>query len=119
MGEHRLQHEGPSQGPNAFYALRETAKQRKLKERGNIRIYRMAQAGRTMQPGWAKGIMRQLRTMPLFETKWERNIWRRWRQGRLSTEEMKKAIRAKMAKSPATMPHEHTHDDHEHHHHDH
>src|ERR1019366_3664347 len=88
MGEHHREHRN-------FTAInRATAKQRKLLPT-TIRIVRSASGGRSMKLGWAKEIMQGLRLMPLFKDRSERNLWKRWKKGELSTKRFKAIIKAR------------------------
>jgi hypothetical protein len=115
MGEHHFKH-------RSFVApARTTAKQRKLTTRGTVRIVRMTPAGRTMKHGWAKEVMQGLRLMPLFKDRSERNLWKRWKRGQLSTKKFKAIIKAKDKSAGPERPtgpeYEHHHDhDHPHEH---
>jgi len=80
------------------------------KSRARGRMIQAANVGRRAPEGWAKAMFQQMRMMPLFDNKKEKNLWRRYRQGRITRAAFKDAVRA--------MSREKTHK-HEGHHHDH
>lgn len=63
-----------------------------------LRIVKLEVPHRTMPPGWAKVVCAQLRKMPIFEDETERNIFRRWKQRRITTSQFKDLVKAHVKK---------------------
>lgn len=62
---------------------------------------------RRMPRRWSKELIKMMRLMPVFENNTERNLWRRRRQGRITHEKFKEAVRRMIKKH---VSHEHVHE---------
>lgn len=85
---------------------RESARDRKIRERRTWKL-NVTPKQRRAPKGWAKEMFKMMRLMPLFENKRERNLWRRRRQGRITHEQFKEAVRRMIRESSGHQHHDH------------